>query len=668
MTDWRAQLLGKFMPQVSRLVLVADPDGLLLDEQLLQGIRDKGFDILSFDDPIAFRYLYESKYRSQWDDPIESHRALVVRCESRELSMLPYDLLQVGQQLSFDLGLLFPNLSYPVIAELDTSHLDTLYKAQQEYAVDMLGDNATKDFILRHVYRTVTELVHYPSDLLRVLLRRHYKNVEVPEVLDDYFIQSLRNQGLFLDWPLVEIVSDRQSFFRFLQERWPVFLDQLAMAQGFMTQNGQPSTELEFRGPTSLPFDHDDVRVYMDSLFLDGLLQPVSHHESAFLSETWVAVGMQIDPQHDLLRRLDGLAKLVAKTLPSSDSRHQEWLSFAYRWAELSRLRLELQNKLKPETQSQLDNLSQQLDSEFLTWIENRYIGLHNQPPLPPVMLHHVPRALARQKDNTDNGKIALIVIDGLALDQWLAIRDTLRDQQPMLRFQENAVFAWLPTLTSVSRQALFSGKPPFYFPDSITSTNKDASLWTQFWVDRGLVQREVAYLRGLGDDDLEEVHEVASNPSTRVLGLVINKVDKIMHGMELGASGMISQVRDWAKEGYLTRLLDILLDFGFDITLTSDHGNIEAHGCGRPKEGATAEVRGERVRVFSSDVLRRKVKDSFPDSIEWPSLGLSDDFLPLIAPGRTAFANKGARIVAHGGISLEEVIVPLIHVQRRTP
>ena len=93
-----------------------------------------------------------------------------------------------------------------------------------------------------------------------------------------------------------------------------------------------------------------------------------------------------------------------------------------------------------------------------------------------------------------------------------------------------------------------------------------------------------------------------------------------------------------------------------------------QAYGCGRPKEGATAEVRGERVRVFSSDILRRKVKDSFPDSIEWPSLGLPDDFLPLIAPSRTAFANKGARIVAHGGISLEEVIVPLIHVQRRTP
>jgi len=113
---------------------------------------------------------------------------------------------------------------------------------------------------------------------------------------------------------------------------------------------------------------------------------------------------------------------------------------------------------------------------------------------------------------------------------------------------------------------------------------------------------------------------------------------------------------------------LNILLDSGFDITLTSDHGNIEAYGCGSPKEGAVAEVRGERVRIFSDELLRKKVKASFPDSIEWPSVGLPDDFLPLIAPDRTAFVGEGARIVTHGGISLEEVIVPLIHIQRRTP
>ena len=43
---------------------------------------------------------------------------------------LPHDLLQAGRQVSFNLGELFPNLSYPVIRTLERSHLDTLYEAQ----------------------------------------------------------------------------------------------------------------------------------------------------------------------------------------------------------------------------------------------------------------------------------------------------------------------------------------------------------------------------------------------------------------------------------------------------------------------------------------------------------------------------------------------------------
>ena len=44
----------------------------------------------------------------------------------------------------------------------------------------------------------------------------------------------------------------------------------------------------------------------------------------------------------------------------------------------------------------------------------------------------------------------------------------------------------------------------------------------------------------------------------------------------------------------------------------------------------------------------------------------LPEDYLPLLAPGRLAFVSEGDRIVAHGGMSLEEVVVPLIQVTRK--
>jgi hypothetical protein len=42
MTSWRDQILQEFTPQVARLTLVADPDGLLLEEGMLEGIHERG--------------------------------------------------------------------------------------------------------------------------------------------------------------------------------------------------------------------------------------------------------------------------------------------------------------------------------------------------------------------------------------------------------------------------------------------------------------------------------------------------------------------------------------------------------------------------------------------------------------------------------------------------
>lgn len=115
-----------------------------------------------------------------------------------------------------------------------------------------------------------------------------------------------------------------------------------------------------------------------------------------------------------------------------------------------------------------------------------------------------------------------------------------------------------------------------------------------------------------------------------------------------------------------MATLLDLLLHHDFAVFLTSDHGNIEAVGIGRPSEGAVADLKGDRVRVYPDRLLRAGVKARFPDALEWPSLGLPEDYLPLFAPGRTAFIPEGERIVGHGGPSLEELIVPLIRIEGR--
>ena len=668
MSDWRDQILKEFTPRVARITLVADPDGLLLEEALLEAIRERGFELLPFHDYAAFRFTYETKFRFRWDQGDTSDLVVVLQAQGHEIATLPHDLLQIGRRLSFNLGELFPEFSYPVIATFDRSNLDALYLARERHRPERLGDDATMDFALLHVFNIEPALIKSPAELLRVLLRRHYKGQLVPRLLDDRLVQVLRHSTAFDSWPLEAVVPDREAFLSFLQERWPRFLDHLAADKNETVLDSGELYDFKFDGPTDIPFDHQDVRVYIDNLFVEGMLRPVSHRSSDKLSEEWVAPGIRTDPEADGLRRIRGLIQTADDTMPDPDARHHEWSAFAYRWAELGVLWPEAAAATRSDLSGPIVELRAKVDEAFLAWVEHRYAGLHNQPPDPPVMVHHLPRYLSRRLADLSGGKAALIVVDGLALDQWIVLRNVLETQRPQLRFRENAVFAWIPTITSISRQAIFSGTPPFYFPSSIHTTNKESSSWSRFWVDQGFTEREAGYVKGLGDGPVEDVRDLLSRPGICVLGLVIDKVDRIMHGMELGTAGMHNQVRQWAGEGFMAELLDILINHGFTVFLTSDHGNIEAEGIGRPSEGVIADLRGERVRVYPDPTLRAGVRQQYPAAIAWPALGLPDDYLALLAPGRSAFVREGERVVGHGGVSLEEVVVPMVQIERTGP
>lgn len=665
MADWRDQILKEFAPQVARLTLVADPDGLLLEEGILRRIRERGFELIPFHDHVSFRYAYESKFRSQWDSGKHTELVVALRSASNDLNSLPFDLLQTGRRLSFNLGDIFPNLSYPVVAGLDRGGLDALFQAQIQYDPRNLGDNATKDFLLRHVFGIAPEMSKQTSDLLRVLLCRHYRGQRISKILDERFIQVLRQNGLFEEWPLEKIVSDREAFFAFLQERWPHFLNRIVAQNSGKVGEDEITYEFKFSGPLDLPFEHDDVRVYIDNLFLEGLLKSISYDKLATLTGTWVEIGIQTDPSKDHLHKLNRLIESIESTIPTADARHDEWFHFAYRWAEVNVLEYGLNSELSSEIKERITFLRSLVDPAFLTWVQGRFAGLHNQPPVPPVMLHHIPKMLARKIGGSPEKKIAFLLVDGLALDQWIVLRDVLQSQRQNLRFRESAVFAWIPTVTSVSRQAAFAGKPPIYFPESIYITNKESSLWAQFWSDHGLTGHAVIYSKGLGDGSIVDVREKLLHPQIRVAGFVIDKVDKIMHGMTMGAAGMHDQVRLWASQGFMSKLIDLLLDQDFQIFLSSDHGNIEAEGCGRPTEGSVASLRGERVRVYSDDLLRSGVKERFPEALEWPTIGLPNDYLALLAPNRKAFIREKDTIVGHGGISISELVVPLIEIER---
>ena len=649
MANWRDSILKNFQPKISRLTLVADPNGLLTEEGVLSAIRDRGFDLMPFDDAIAFRFAYESQYRSRWDRGQDADLVVVLRSAEQQLNKLPYDLLKAGRPLTFALHQLFTKLNYPVIAGLDRAYLDDVDEAYQRHDGDQLTVRETKDFVLMQCFGIVPKLIKKPVDLLKVLLSLHSRKVRLPEFLAEYLLENLTKDATFESWPLAEIIPGRESFLRFLQDEWKAFL----------------AAQADASIPCRVPFGHEDVRAYIDTFFLEGSLIPVALENAAKLP-AWAQTGVKHDPRADALRRFRGLRRKFEAELPTADVSHREWQQAAQRWAELVVLRWEWDESLEAADRTAWAELQEAVEDAFGKWMMNRYGSLHNLPyHQQPVMVHQISRFMAVERTRKKIDKIALLVLDGLALDQWLLLRKSLESCDKAWRFQESTAFAWLPTLTSVTRQSIFAGEPPFYFPDSLGTTSKEKTHWLRFWEDKSVQRASVDLVTNIDGPNDPKLEAALGNARLSVLGIVWNKVDEIMHGMQMQTAGMHNQVRLWASQGHLQQLLVRLHAEGFVVYLTADHGNVTAMGIGNPREGVLVETKGKRVRVYDRNEFLEEVASKFPSSLRWPNHGLPPARHVLLAGHLKAFTDVGDEVVSHGGIALEEVMVPFVAISR---
>lgn len=653
MADWRDLILGDFTPELSRLTLVADPDGLLTEEKVQAGIRDRGFELIPFDDPVAFRLAYETRYRSIWDAGHSTELVVALRSEAESLRSLPYDLLKRGRQLDYRLSEIFPNLSYPVIQILRPDQLDQLYRAQESHGGNVLGDRGTMDFILDHVFDFLPKQTWQAKDLLRALLRHHYSQTDLPEPLAYRVISILKQGGAFRDWPLAEIVSSRSKFVKFLQEQWPRFLE---IHSGHKMAEDSP-------GLPVMPFDNEDVRVYLDNYFAEGVLKPVTLDDSIITRNDWTLIGIRQDPTRSLTLRFERLAGRLEQSIPSGDATSGLWQGFSGKWADFQKLLHDCSEAGVELDGARVDALRTNVDSQFKNWLANRYDTLPNQAPSPPVMVHHVARHLARIREK-EGKRVALVVIDGITIQQWRIIQPAVGDHA--WSWEERAVFAWIPTLTAISRQSIFSGKTPNLFPSSIDTTAKEAEHWRAFWVDHGVAEAQSAFIKITGSSQKEPLEDHLPNLNhVAALGVVLTAVDDMVHGIVLGTPQLVSSIEVWNKTSVLRNLLVQLLNADFHVAIVSDHGNIPSHGIGSPKEGSLAETQGERVRIYPDNTLREKYAADFPQAISWTPHGLPQGISPLFAPAGAAFINKGEERICHGGISLDEVMVPFVEIKK---
>lgn len=664
MSLWTERILSHFTADLTRLWVACDPDDVLLDEKLLTELRARGFELMLYEDPFAFRAEYEERYRAAWDRGEEGPApSLVLHLRSADPNELPWDIVHHGRVVRLGIAELLPRLAYSAAKQVEPEHIGDLFHAHQTELQSARSENESKDFILEHVYQLTPRSIRNQVDFWRELLRLHFANRSLPPQFALHAAGIIQTRGLFADLPVATWLASKSALLRVVQGAWYRYL----ATQGLDGTRTGESPAPRYVAKLEIPFAHSDVQALVDAMFFDGSLHPLAVHSVPAGMPSWINAGIVRDPaasQALVLKGIDGLIE----TTPTADSSHKDWSEFAKRYGEiLARIHglpgTEGSEHL-PVIRQRIKTLQAQSDELLQAWVAAKhYADMILQPVTKaPVMVHHIPRFLHHRRSAGET-KVALLVFDGLAFDQWVQIRERLIATTKRFAFDEGTAFAWLPTVTSVSRQALFSGLKPREFDNSIDRTDKEESLWKTFWQNEGVNPNDVMYRRALRHThQLDALEAALSDRCPKVVGLVIDEVDDRLH-KERSKKDVAMWIGNWLSTGFVDRLFSLLLDNGYHIYLTADHGNVESTGVGRPNQGVIAETRGERVRVYRSAPLLADAAASYPTTVSLDIAGLPANFLPLFAGARTAFVTEGDQVVVHGGVSVEELIVPFVKV-----
>ncbi len=670
MSQWIERILGHFTVDLDRLWVACDPDDVLLDERMLAELRSRGFELMLYEDPFVFRTEFEERYRTAWDrgDP-SLPPSVVVHWRGADPGDLPWDIGHYGRLVSLGLAQLFPRLAYNVVKQVEPENLAALLEAHDTELQGVRGENESKDFILERVYQfSPRSSIRTESDFWRDVLRMHFADRSLPQTFAEHAAGIIQSKGMFLNQPVATWLASRSALLRVVQDAWERYLVSLGMDGSHIGE--APPTD--YVAMVNIPFEHSDVQSVIDSMFLKGSLHPLTVQKVPAGVPGWIRAGIVQDPVVRIALLKKSITKLI-EVVPRSTDTHKTWSEFAKQYGEILARVHDLGNAYRDLYNADamagvhrlVQMLQSQSDLQLQEWVAAKHyadlstLSFHNGP----VMVHRIPDFLSSRKKAIGAEKIALLVFDGLALDQWVQIRERLVDTTKRFSFDEGTTFAWLPTVTSVSRQAIFSGRKPREFEESIGHTNKEESLWKAYWQEQGFNPREIMYQRTLRQVEQLDLLEIAlDDRHPKVVGLVIDEVDDRLH-KERSKQDVALWIANWLKTGFVERLFSMLLDKGFDIYLTADHGNVEAVGVGRPTQGDIPETRGERVRVYRSEALLAESTKANPGTVRLDIAGLPANFMPLYAGGRTAFVSNGEQVVVHGGISVEELIVPFVKI-----
>jgi len=362
-------------------------------------------------------------------------------------------------------------------------------------------------------------------------------------------------------------------------------------------------------------------------------------------------------------------------------------------WEEWSRIHQELSqwdiefDKFSSTGMDQIHvDLRKKCNFEFGGFVEKNYIEWINSDK-PPVMSPDVIRRFVFPRLKKGR-KVYFIVIDCMRYDQWLAIEDLLA---PFYDIQRDNYFSILPTATPYSRNAMFSGLYPLdirrRYPDYWLEKSRDEFSKNRY--EQELMQEQ---LRGSGLDRLsakyikiyqtEEANEIRKQVDSYrgidFVAMVFNFLDILAHGrsqseilQEIAPNegAFRSLMRSWFSHSALFEILRKMSRHDADVIITTDHGSILGqkaslvHGNRETSTNLRYKF-GENINCDQKQTLLIRKPEEYRLPSESPSKNYilaKENYYFVYPTNYHEYERQYQGTFQHGGISLEEMIIPCI-------
>lgn len=374
----------------------------------------------------------------------------------------------------------------------------------------------------------------------------------------------------------------------------------------------------------------------------------------------------------------------------NSNPDHTEWMDI---YKKLVYWEMEMGKSDSPEMQEVFNTQKHEANTEFFKYISRHYQGwVHPKTQDRPVMSH----TLMSQKvlPQVQKGvSTFFILVDNLRFDQWKAIQPLFAENFRIT--EEETFYSILPTATQYCRNAIFAGMLPIDIEKTypVQWKNDDEEGGKNLYEEeffRGQLKRlkmdniKFSYTKVVHHDAgqhlMNNIHNLLNNDLNII---VYNFVDMLSHARtemevlkELASDerSYRSITQSWFEHSPLNQALKKIADKNIRIVLATDHGSTRVKTPGRiiGDKQTTTNLRykhGRNLNYDPKDVLA--FRDPRDAGLPVPNVNSSfvfakEDIFLCYPNNYNHYVNYYRNTFQHGGISLEEMIVPVITMQSK--